>query len=131
MQIEVIDHSQEVLNELESKLETALEACALTAEAYAKKLCKVDTGRLRGSISHDVDEGEKVMAIGTDVSYASYVELGTSNPDAHPEKDKKFGGGKHNKGHKTIPNPTPFLGPAITNHLDEYKGIIERTLKGS
>ena len=35
-----------------------LEECGFTAEGYAKKLCQVDTGNLRNSITHTVDDEE-------------------------------------------------------------------------
>ena len=60
---------------------------ALKVERAAKRLCPVDTGRLRGSITHDepraIPDGLAVR-IGTDVEYAAYVELGTSRMSARP-----------------------------------------------
>lgn len=46
----------------------------------------VQTGRLRSSITEElgVDGDELVERIGTDVSYAPYVELGTSRAPAYP-----------------------------------------------
>lgn len=68
---EIHDHTDEVRQEIGSRLEAALEAVGITAEAYAKLLCPVDTGRLRNSITHVVDEGEKAVYIGTNVEYAA------------------------------------------------------------
>lgn len=68
---EIHDHTDEVRQEIGSRLEAALEAVGITAEAYAKLLCPVDTGRLRNSISHAVDEKEKAVYIGTNVEYAA------------------------------------------------------------
>ena len=74
--------------------------------SYAKKLCPVDTGRLRNSITHQqYDENTEV--IGSNVEYAPYVELGT---------------------HKQAPKP--FLRPAAENHTEEYKAIIKRVMSG-
>ena len=39
------------------------------------RLCPVDTGNLRNSITHVVDEQEPAAIIGTDNEYAAYVEL--------------------------------------------------------
>lgn len=50
----------------------ALEAVGMQAENYAKGLCPVDTGNLRNSITHEV-ENETTVAIGTNVEYAAYV----------------------------------------------------------
>lgn len=93
----------EVLDALQNQKAKVLEEWGLIAEAYASDLCPVDTGRLRASISHDTDED--TMYLGTNVEYAPYVELGTSCMDAQP-----------------------FLRPAIENHMDEYKDIMNDVL---
>lgn len=63
-----------------------IERTALKVEGAAKQLCPVDTGRLRASITHEVEgEGLDVVArIGTNVSYAPYQELGTRHMPPHP-----------------------------------------------
>jgi len=55
-------------------------------ESGAKRLCPVDTGRLRSSITHALERDMRglVGIIGTDVEYAPFVELGTSRMDAKP-----------------------------------------------
>lgn len=55
-------------------------------ERTAKRLCPVDTGRLRASISHALDRDVQglVGVVGTDVEYAPYVFLGTHKADAQP-----------------------------------------------
>lgn len=85
-------------------LARALEKIGLVAEGYAKRLCPVDTGRLRNSITH-TDDGEAEY-IGTNVEYAPYVELGTSRTRAQP-----------------------YLKPAVVNHSDEYKKIVEAEMR--
>lgn len=46
------DNTDKVVEELQARIIKALEICGLTAEGYAKKLCTVDTGLLRSSITH-------------------------------------------------------------------------------
>lgn len=87
-----------------SQIEIALEKVGLMAERNAKIACPVDTGRLRGSISHTHDKN--TAYVGTNVEYAPYVEMGTVNTKAQP-----------------------YLKPAIVNHVQEYKNIIEQELK--
>lgn len=101
----VADHSDEFIKELNSKVSVALEECGLVAEGYAKRLCPVDTGRLRNSITHT--QSGKTEYLGTNVEYAPYVELGT-----------------------TRTRKQPFIKPAIVDHIEEYKRIIEQNLKG-
>lgn len=57
-----------------------------SVEGYAKRLCPVDTGRLRNSIDHKigVDFDGLVCRIGSDVEYAKHVEEGTSTNSAQP-----------------------------------------------
>lgn len=63
-----------------------LQRRAIKVEGAAKRLCPVDTGRLRASITHALDrDGEGLLAVvGTDVEYAAFVELGTSRTRAQP-----------------------------------------------
>ena len=106
VEITIKDHTDDVLRELDSAVMSALEQIGLVAEGYAKQYCPVDTGRLKNSISHGVDTRDDCAVIGTNVEYAPYVELGTSRHD-----------------------PQPYLKPAITEHISEYKAIVERELK--
>lgn len=106
MSVEIQDHSAEVSAEIKAALLRGLETCGLVAEGYAKKLAPVDTGNLRNSITHAVDEDEPSAYIGTNVEYAPYQELGTINMEAHP-----------------------FLKPAAADHANEYRKIIENELK--
>ena len=77
MNIQFTDNSKEVLEAMQQAAVRALEKCGLTAERYAKKLCPVDTGNLRNSITHTVDEEEPAAYIGSNAEYSAYVELGT------------------------------------------------------
>ena len=77
MNVEFIDNSEEVKSAMHDALIRALEKIGMTAEKYAKRLCPVDTGNLRNSITHRVDEEEPAAYVGSDTEYAAYVELGT------------------------------------------------------
>lgn len=59
---------------------------AIQVDRRAKRLCPVDTGRLRSSIGNQLgrDAIGLVAIVGTDVEYAPYVELGTSKMAAQP-----------------------------------------------
>ena len=106
MNIQFTDNSKEVSEKIKKALLRWLETCGLVAEGYAKKLAPVDTGNLRNSITHDVDDGEPAAYIGTNVEYAPYVCLGTIHMKAQP-----------------------FLKPAVADHANEYRKIIENELK--
>ena len=126
------DYSPQVLAEMQDAVLRALERIGERAEENAAKLCPVDTGILRNSISHAVDEKEQAAYIGSNLDYAAYVELGTG-------KYAEGGGGRPTpwvyqdaKGnwHWTRGNPAqPFLVPAVKNHAQTYRNIIEDELK--
>lgn len=129
------DHSDEFIEELRRRIPVALEECGLAAEGYAKRLCAVDTGLLRNSITHALDgqsteistyqdnpreqsgsysgstpkepNGRRAVYIGTNVEYAPYVELGTSRTAEQP-----------------------FLKPAVENNKSAYQSIMKRHLQG-
>lgn len=58
----------------------------IRVESAAIRGCPVDTGRLRSSITHEVDRDSEglVGTVGTNVEYAPYVEFGTSHNQAQP-----------------------------------------------
>lgn len=100
------DNSKEVLSSMEKAIKRGLEAIGLTAEGHAKKETPVDTGRLRNSIGHAVED--KAAYIGTNVEYAPYVELGSRGID-----------GKH------------MLQRAATEHSAEYQKLLEESIENA
>jgi len=69
------------------KIATELEKKAIKVVRASKRNAPVDTGRLRSSITYDMIElpGQLPKAIvGTNVSYAPFVEFGTEDMDAQP-----------------------------------------------
>lgn len=101
----------------------ALEICGGKAETYAKRLCPVDTGNLRNSITHQAS-GYKTMLIGTPVEYAPYVEFG------HHQQPGRYVPAIGKRLVKDYVAGKPFLTPALENHVDEYKNIILNELNG-
>lgn len=125
------DHTEEVLDGIEQAKARALEKIGLVAEGYAKRLCPVDTGRLRNSITHATttypgagayrdNKGnmfndatangtpeKDTVYIGTNVEYAVYVEMGTVNTPAQP-----------------------YLKPAAADHMEKYRSILKSELQG-
>lgn len=134
--MDLIDNSDLVKNAEEGAIEKALEEIGITLEAYAKLIATqkhiVDTGRLRNSITHATkgDAGQanysdnhgktysdgsaqgtpeaKTVYVGTNVEYAPYIEYGTTKQVARP-----------------------FLHPAVTEHVDEYKDMFKKSLENA
>lgn len=138
------DNSGLIKKATKKQLRVALKACGAQAQGhavdYATQKGVVDTGLLRNSITfalsgsapakkeYHSDRGKKkksgkyegnapeeenaqTVFIGTNVEYAVYNELG----------------------HKTLKGKEvaarPFLRPALENHMEEYRDIIESTLE--
>jgi phage gpG-like protein len=127
--VDITDNSGEVRAALEQAKARALEIIGGKIESYAKGLVPVDTGALRNSLTHAVD-GDTVIA-GSAILYAPYVELGTgkdySPPPEWMENNAPRGAGIISRSVK----PRPYLRPAVENHLDEYKNVIENELKNA
>lgn len=118
------DNTDKVLQALQQATVRGLQAVGTTAVNYAKKELNqpkkhadgsvrpnVITGRLRNSIEYklgsNVGSNIKVY-IGTNVSYAPFVELGTRKSPAYP-----------------------FLKPSALEHADEYREILKDSLKNA
>ena len=107
MSVIFTSHAKEALTAMQAAKTRALEIIGGKAESYAKKLCPVDTGRLRASITHaQYDDDTEI--IGSNVEYAPYVELGTHKQRAQP-----------------------YLRPAAEGHTGEYAAIIQREMKNA
>ena len=139
--IEYRDNTEEVLSALEAAIKRGNEAIGMAAERLARKRITiaraVDTGRLRNSItyalageethvkSYKANKGGKDretytydgtadgkkgsgVYIGTNVEYAPFVENGArGRPPVH------------------------FLQDAAENHSDEYKKLMEDSMKNA
>lgn len=98
---------------------------------YAKKLCPVDTGRLRNSITFNVDESESSVSIGTNVEYGPYVELGTGKYTEGGRPTPWAYQDESGNTHWTAGNRAkPFLKPAVADHQQVYIRILNKECKG-
>lgn len=149
--IQITDNSAELMRAFENQLNTALDAVGVQAEAHAKQIVsdakvyghidlkqygekdnsRVDTGAMRNSISHTVHEHD--VYIGTNNQYAPYHELGTGiyASQAGGRQSPWYYKDRKGKWHRTRGlYPIHFLKKAASEHTKEYKGIIEKVLKG-
>lgn len=109
--INSFSHAQEVINAMTGAKQKALEAIGAQCTGYAQMLAPVDTGRLRNSLTWTTDAAlgcpDSAVCVGSNVEYAVYQEMGTSKTTAQP-----------------------YLRPAVEGHMDEYKAIAEKFLRG-
>lgn len=131
--VTVKSNKQAILDEFRQQKKVALEAVGLQGETNAKMhisaVGAVDTGRLRNSITHATDDDSAY--IGTNVEYGIYVEMGTgiyaeeggrSTPWTYQDDEGNW--------HTTVGmKPRPFLAPAVQEHIDEYKELVENYMK--
>ena len=134
MKVDYKDNSKQILSALEKGKHNALTAIRSSAETHTKENITaddlIDTGRLRNSITYATgdysgigtytDNNKKKysdakarntpkndeVAIGTNVEYAAYTELGTEKIAAHH-----------------------YLKRAVTEHKDEYKKLAVEAIK--
>jgi len=119
--LSVTSHRHTVESDVTKAIRRALEICGGKAETYAKKLCPVDTGNLRNSITHQ-REGDDTELIGTSVEYAPYVEIGHHQTPGRyvPAIGKRLVA-------SYVPGK-PYMAPALENHVSEYKEVFETEL---
>lgn len=101
VEVKFTDNSTLIKEAFQKATQRGLEKAGKAAEEHAKKLCPVDTGRLRASIKNEVHNN--ILTLYSDgVPYAWYVECGTRKMKAQP-----------------------YIKPALEWYKDEYKGILE------
>ena len=126
-----VDNSDEILRARGQACDRGLFRCGEKAVEYAKDLCPVDTGNLRNSISAAVIDGKEVR-VGTPTKYAIYQEMGTG-------QYAEGGGGRPTPWkyqdaqgiwHWTAGNRAhPFIKPAVADHGNTYRKIMEDEMK--
>lgn len=137
--IRIEDHSGDILRALEEKKAQILEAWGQQGVTNVKNVItaesRVDTGAMRNSINHQVQESESAVYVGTNDSKAVYHEYGTGiylesedgrqgrqTPWRYQDRD---GNWHITRGMK----PIHMLKNGIGNNIPEYKQIAEDILK--
>lgn len=124
MEFEIkVDNTDAIIKATDEAIYNALDIIGNKAADYAAALAPVQTGNLKNSMTSEVSQQEKAVYIGTAVEYAPFVEFGHHQQVGRyvPEIDKRLV--------RDFVPAKPFLKPAIQNHLDEYKNILETELK--
>ena len=127
------DNRKQVKGQVEEAIVRALEICAGKAETYAKtnltRQKAVDTGALRNSVNHKVDKAKLVAYVGTNIEYAPYIEFGTGIYYVGGRRTSWTYKDSDGQWHMTNGmRARPFLKPAVADHQEEYKNIIQSEL---
>lgn len=96
---------KEVVKEISTREEVALEAVGQFALGRVKTLTAVDTDNLRPSNDYYING--KTLTIGNTAEYSSYVEQGTRKMKAQP-----------------------YLKPGVLNNIKQIEQILNRYMKG-
>ncbi|NDO19935.1 HK97 gp10 family phage protein [Lachnospiraceae bacterium MD329] len=128
---DVINKLGDVAENLSAGLYNALQESGEVVRKEAVLNCPVQTGRLRGSITVNV-EGN-TAEIGTNLEYAPFVEYGTGSKGdksvAHTTREKwtYYSGGQFFT--TSGQAPQPFLTPALKNNKDTIIKLIREAVK--
>lgn len=112
-------------------LSKALNNGAIVVENDAKRKCPVDTGTLRRSITHEL-ENEKTVKVFTPMEYGIYIEMGTGLFAVNGDGRKTRWSYQDDEGnwHSTIGQPPqPFMMPALNENRDKVVKVMENVLK--
>lgn len=86
--VEFEDFSIQVKKAIEEKALKFLEEAASEVESQARRNSRVDTGQLKGSWTHVVDESAQKATIGSPLENAIWEEFGTGEYAAHGDGRK-------------------------------------------
>lgn len=137
MQIKVIDNTAKTKAELHAQIIQALTAVGQHLEGEAMEELnndprRIDTGNLRNSITHDVDDSEQAVYIGTNVEYGVYVHEGTGIFEANNKGRKTPWVYQDEKGNWHVTRgmkPNRFLKNAMERNKEQIKSYIKRELE--
>lgn len=127
-----VDNSKQAKKALEGQLITALIKASMLVEGQAVLLTPVNSGALRDSIGHQVNESELTAYVGTNCEYAIWVEFGTGE-FAEAGNGRKGGWlyeSPDGKVHFTHGSPPQlYLRPAFRQNQKQIRSIIEDCLR--
>ena len=136
VEIEITDNSEEVMEAFRNAIERALWSVGEAAEGHAKNNIlnagRVDTGRMLNSVTHS--EGDNFTAVGSNLSYSVWHEIGTGIYASDGQGRKSpwaFQDEKGNWHYTRGIRPIHFLQKAATEHDDQYKGIVKDSLENA
>lgn len=118
-----VDNTDKILKATDEAIYNALEMIGNKAADYAAALAPVQTSNLKNSMTSEVHMEEKAVYVGTDVEYAASVEYG------HHQEVGRYVPAIGKRLVKSFVPGKPYLKPAIENHMDDYKNILETELK--
>ena len=96
-----------VISSLDKAQNEALKKIGMLVQAESQNKAPIDSGRLKQSITNQVNESEKSVEVGTNVEYAEWVHDGSS---------------KHGDGN-------PFIKDSVMSNIDTIKKIAGQEIE--
>lgn len=131
--VKITDNTPQVKQEFSRALLRGMWSIGETAARYARELTPVDgTARLKNSMTHIEAPEENAIYIGTDVEYAIWHEIGTgiyASKGGGRQTPWAFQDSKGEWHFTRGVKPKHMLQKAATEHSDEYKRLLESSLK--
>ena len=128
MSVKFIDNSEQIKKLFEQAAIAGLEEAASEIQSQAERNSPVDTGQLKGSWGHIVDEGKLEATIGNTVEHSIWMEFGTGEYalEGNGRKGGWFYEDAEGKGHFTHGNkPVRMLHNAFTTK----KKVAEKAIQ--
>lgn len=126
---DMLNQYKNTVNEISAMMDQEIAAHGELMATNAKNICKVDTGRLRSSISLKKQQFMSYELV-AQANYAAYVEFGTgkyfiSNGEPWDGVASKFKG----KGLKEVNLlPRPYMRPSILAYMPSLTKTIEELI---
>lgn len=134
-EFQITDMREEVKRAAKTQLLQGLTRCGMKMREFAQGKVPKRTGELERSIGYAVDPDDMSVSVGSNLEYATYVELGTgkySEVGGKPVSrwtykdpatgETRISGGQH---------PQPYIRPAVKDHIGTFKNILIDALKGN
>lgn len=122
--VEFEDFSIQVKKAIEEKALKFLELAASEIQTQAARTSRVDTGQLKGSWTHIVDEAAQEATIGSPLENAIWEEFGTGEYAAHG--DGRKGGWVYEKDGETVFTRGKFPQHTLQNAFEQKKGTVQK-----
>lgn len=109
----------------------AMKQGVIHVQGAAKKLCPVDTGKLRESITAKAEKenGKIVGTVSTNKEYAAYVELGTGQRGESSPSPPKYPLESGYRQDWAGMSARPFMYPAMQNTRKTLPKVMANSLK--
>lgn len=125
LDVSIKDATPEMQAKLNAAIARALESIGIAAQGYSTLLCRVDTGRLRNSITYSTSQ---TKSGGNNRQAGAKASSGDVTPYGSAANNEIWLGTNVEYARKVEQNVKEFIGPALKNHIDEYKRIFEQEL---